>query len=319
VTVERQKIEWEREKRCWEKRAECVLCFPLGSGRWAALASPRRLTFDIFVSCSITRFCSLRFYLHSCAAADLLHLLLEDPPPLQLRSPRFTLIARIEFVRLVRYVLQFGLEFVVFYWSSISCGCAWSMFDACTLMSCQCALQFCLHTDEDTRLLACISIAEPYAFISGKEVWCVRCRGAAVKREVVKMASRAEAHAQKPNSPNDVLIDLGHPLVNHSWRLHQGWRGETNGFGVQWYLMLQLRLTCMLVSLPCSVFMKKGRLNISAVEIQCVEGRIRVCGGDGEQVGAIQAGAQDAVRSLFSGDHVPSTCTRKSSSFGNRP
>ncbi|CAK9880037.1 unnamed protein product [Sphagnum jensenii] len=64
--------------------------------------------------------------------------------------------------------------------------------------------------------------------------------------------------------------------------------------------MLQLRLTCMLVSLPCSVFMKKGRLNISAVEIQFVEGRIRVCGGDGEQVGAIQAGAQDAVRSLFS-------------------
>ncbi|CAK9235500.1 unnamed protein product [Sphagnum jensenii] len=64
--------------------------------------------------------------------------------------------------------------------------------------------------------------------------------------------------------------------------------------------MLQLRFTCMLVSLPCSVFMKKGRLNISAVEIQFVEGRIRVCGGDGEQVGAIQAGAQDAVRSLFS-------------------
>jgi hypothetical protein len=61
--------------------------------------------------------------------------------------------------------------------------------------------------------------------------------------------------------------------------------------------------------------MKKGRLHISAVEIQFVEGRIRVCGGDGEQVGAIQAGAQDAVRSLFSGDHVPSTCTRKSSSF----
>ncbi|CAM6025182.1 unnamed protein product [Sphagnum balticum] len=47
--------------------------------------------------------------------------------------------------------------------------------------------------------------------------------------------------------------------------------------------MLQLRLTCMLVSLPCSVFMKKGRPHISAVEIQFVEGKIRVCGGDGEQ------------------------------------
>jgi hypothetical protein len=137
-----------------------------------------------------------------------------SPPPLQLRSPRFTLIARVEFVRLVRYLLQFGLEFFVFYCSSISCGCAWSMSDACTLISCQCALQFCLRTEEDTRLLACVSITEPYAFISEKEVWCVRCWGAAVEREVVKMASRVEVHAQKPNSPKDVLIDLGRPLVN---------------------------------------------------------------------------------------------------------
>jgi hypothetical protein len=30
----------------------------------------------------------------------------------------------------------------------------------------------------------------------------------------MKMASRAEVYAQKPNSPNDVLIDLGRPLVN---------------------------------------------------------------------------------------------------------
>jgi hypothetical protein len=54
--------------------------------------------------------------------------------------------------------------------------------------------------------------------------------------------------------------------------------------------------------------MKKGRLHISVVEIQFVEGRIRVCGGDGEQVGAIKAGAHDAFRSLFSRDHVRSTC-----------
>ncbi|CAM6033952.1 unnamed protein product [Sphagnum compactum] len=56
------------------------------------------------------------------------------------------------------------------------------------------------------------------------------------------MASRAEVHAQKPNSPDDVLIDLGHPLVN-----------------------------------------------------RVVDGFIKAGG-----VGAIQAGAQDAVRSLFS-------------------
>jgi hypothetical protein len=58
----------------------------------------------------------------------------------------------------------------------------------------------------------------------------------------LKMAARAEVHVQKSyNSPNDVLIDLGHPLVN-----------------------------------------------------RVVDGFIKAGG-----VGAIHAGAQDAVRALF--------------------
>ncbi len=58
----------------------------------------------------------------------------------------------------------------------------------------------------------------------------------------MKMAARAEVHVQKPyNSPNDVLIDLGHPLVN---RVVDGF---IKAGGVRECCSLSLTITMMLL------------------------------------------------------------------------
>ncbi len=116
----------------------------------------------------------------------------------------------------------------------------------------------------------------------------------------LKMAARAEVHVQKPyNSPNDVLIDLGHPLVN---RVVDGF---IKAGGVRECCSLSLTITMMLLLRPliqtlCQFYLvwsvrelvmgNKGRRHwhkicaviesmIAAGGFQLIEGKDFMCGG----------------------------------------